>query len=172
VAIPATTISSSVPSVAGHLWVSPLAELGAPRLSSRIAAIENQYSIVDRELEHEMFPLLRRTGIGLLPFSPLDEGRLLRPLPADQVAKATLVAEVDRVGQAVKATRAQVLLAWVLSHVEATCVLCGAERPEHVEENFGALSLTLPAEAIARLNAASDTWFATQSKSATGSATR
>jgi aryl-alcohol dehydrogenase-like predicted oxidoreductase len=152
--------------------VQKLFEIGAHSSSSPIAAIENQYSIVDRDLEHEMFPLLRRTGIGLLPFSPLDEGKLLRPLPPDQAAKAKLVAEVDQVGHDVKATRAQVLLAWVLSHVEATCVLCGAERPEHVEENFGALSLTLPAEAIARLNAASDAWFAAQSKGTPGPPTR
>lgn len=145
--------------------IQKFVQLGAGGPSSHISAVENQYSIIDRELEHEMFPLLRRTGIALLPYSPLDEGRLLRPIPPDQAAKSILVAEVDRVGRDLHATRAQVLLAWVLSHTEATCVLCGAERPEHVEENFGALNVVLPAEAVARLNAASDAWFAVQPKS-------
>jgi aryl-alcohol dehydrogenase-like predicted oxidoreductase len=144
--------------------IATFAGLAAGPGHSRIAAIENHYNLLDRELEREMFSVLRRTGIALLPFSPLDEGRLLRPLPAGDEAKSALLAEVDRAGREAGASRAQVLLAWVLSHPEATCVLLGAETPQQVEENYGALGVTLSTPAVARLNAASDKWLAATSK--------
>jgi 1-deoxyxylulose-5-phosphate synthase len=146
--------------------VAKLAALGGHVVHSHIAAIQNHYNIVDRELEREMFPLLRRTKIALMPFSPLDEGKLLRPLPAGEESKAALVAELDRVAREFGASRAQILIAWVLAHPEATCALLGAETPQHVDENYGALAVTLPADAVAKLNAASDAWLATRSKAA------
>jgi aryl-alcohol dehydrogenase-like predicted oxidoreductase len=132
-----------------------VSDLAALRGGAPIAGIENYYNIVYRDLESEMFPVLRRTGLGLLPFSPLDEGRLLAPEAAKDERKARLLEVVDGVGREVGAGRAQVLIAWVLSHPEATCVLAGAEEPAHVEENVKATALALPDLAVARLNQAS-----------------
>lgn len=130
--------------------------------ASRIAAIQNHYNIIDRELERDMFPLLRCANLALIPYSPVDEGRLLRPPAAGQQSKSALLAEVDRSGREIGASRVQVLISWVLSHPEATCVLMGSETPAQVEENYNALSLELPREVIAKLNAASDSWVAAE----------
>lgn len=148
----------------GPKEVAKFFQIGVESSGSRIAAIQNHYNIVDRQLEQEMFPVLKRTKIALMPFSPLDEGRLLRPLPPGQEGKSKLLAAVDQVGREIGATRAQVLIAWVFSHPEATCVLLGAETPQQVEENYGALKTKLPAELLVQLNAASDAWLATESK--------
>jgi aryl-alcohol dehydrogenase-like predicted oxidoreductase len=137
--------------------VGEFVKLGAASsTTSRIAAVQNHYNMADRELEKEMFPLLRQSGLALLPYSPMDEGRLVRPNEERNAATTALIAEVDRVGHALGATRPQVLLAWVLSHSEATCVLAGAERPEQVDENYRALDIELSPEVISRLNQASD----------------
>ena len=124
-----------------------------------IAAIENYYNLVHRDLEHGMFSLLRETKLGLLPYSPLEEGRLLQPISAvSDPSRKALLATVDEVARESGATRPQVLIAWVLSHPEATCALAGAEEPAHVEENFRALDLVLSPASINRLNVASDNY--------------
>jgi len=139
--------------------VSEFVEIGKRNSKSAIAGIQNYYNIVHRELESEMFPLLRRTGLGLMPYSPLDEGRLLQDSTAEQdLPRGTLFTALDTVARQIGATRAQVLIAWVLSHPEATCALAGAEQPEHVEDNFKGTQLVLPPEAIKTLNTASDAY--------------
>ena len=137
--------------------VAKFVKLGAASsAASRISAVQNHYNIIGRELENEMFPLLRQSGLALLPYSPMDEGRLVRPSVEQNAATTALLAEVDRLGRTLGATRPQVLLAWVLSHPEATCVLAGAERPEQVDENYHALDIELTSEVISRMNIASD----------------
>jgi aryl-alcohol dehydrogenase-like predicted oxidoreductase len=135
--------------------VAQFAGLAAREHVPHFAAVQNRYNIIDRELECYMFPLLRCSGLALLPYSPMDEGKLVRANAERDPATAELVREIDRVGVQVGATRPQVLLAWVLSHLEATCVVTGAESPEQVDENCGALGIVLPGEAISRLNAMS-----------------
>lgn len=132
-----------------------------------IAGIQNYYNLIQRELEGKMFPLLRENKLGLMPYSPLDEGRLLEPLSAvSDAGRRALLSSVDEAARQCSATRAQVLIAWVLSHPEATCALAGAETPEHIKENLGALDLVLPPEVLSRLNAASNEYLQQRSKQA------
>ena len=51
-------------------------------------------------------------------------------------------------------------VAWVLSYSEITSVLAGAEKPEHVSDNFKGTEIKLPDEAIRQLNAAADSYTA------------
>ncbi len=138
--------------------VSEFVELGKDKEARfRIAGIQHYYNIVHRGLEAKMFPVIQRTKLGVMLFSPLDEGRLLRREAAgNDERKAAVLAALDGVARRLGATRAQVLIAWVLAHPEATCALAGAETPQHVDENIRGLSLKLPADAVARLNAASE----------------
>jgi len=61
------------------------AALGDPRL----AALQNEYSLLERDAERELLPLCREHGIGFVPYFPLARGRLSGkfrrgdPLPAD-----------------------------------------------------------------------------------------
>ena len=150
--------------------VSEYVELGNTLGTAPIAGIEDYYNIVGSsltdagesrvgQLEREMFPVVRRSfrgRMGLLAFSPLDAGRLA---PGRQVEPGTplaaLIAVLDQVAHSLRASLAQVCIAWVLTHSEVTSVLAGAESPEHVEANLAGTQLALPTEAIATLNAAS-----------------
>ena len=131
---------------------------GARQVSAvypRICSTGDRSALVDRELECDMFPLLRPSGLALLPYSPMDEGRLVWPNAGQDPATLSLLAEVDHFGRGLGATRPQVLLAGVLSHPEVTCVLTGAEGSEQVDENYRALDFARPDEAISQLNAVS-----------------
>jgi aryl-alcohol dehydrogenase-like predicted oxidoreductase len=46
---------------------------------TRFVSMQDQYSLVMREEEREMFGLLADQGVGSIPFTPLAKGRLARP---------------------------------------------------------------------------------------------
>jgi aryl-alcohol dehydrogenase-like predicted oxidoreductase len=46
---------------------------------TRFVSMQDQYSLLQREEEREMFGLLADQGVGSIPWSPLAKGRLARP---------------------------------------------------------------------------------------------
>ena len=153
--------------VSNHLsrQVGELVELGNRAGKAPIAGLEDYYNVVaaDRRdfMVQELFPLIRRANLGLLTFSPLGEGRLApgREIPEGSPLTGPIEA-LDAVANELGATRPQVCVAWVLSHPEVTSVLAGAEKPEHVSDNFKGTQITLPEEAVQQLNAAADAYTA------------
>jgi aryl-alcohol dehydrogenase-like predicted oxidoreductase len=71
---------------------------------------------------------------------------------------AGVLMALDKVAKEFGVSRAQVATAWVLSNPAVTCVVSGAGRPEHVDDNFEGTRLALPNEAIATLTTAGDTY--------------
>ena len=132
--------------------------------SSAPAAVEEYYNLVGayamakagasvRDLERDMFPVLRESGIGLLAFGPMDAGRLA---PNHETEPGSPLEEVhfilDEVASELQVTRAEVCVAWVLAQPQVTCVLGGAESPQHVDEMVAGAALTLPSEAKQKLD--------------------
>lgn len=147
--------------------VSEYVELAQTTDKAPIAGIEDYYNIAGesltdtgesrvQQMEQEMFPVLRKSGLGILAFSPLDTGHLVPGRSVDpDTPLAKLIDVLDEVAQDLRVSRGTVCVAWVLTHPEVTSVLAGAERPEHVEENFAGIQIVLSDEAIETLNAAS-----------------
>ncbi|KAK7204370.1 putative aldo-keto reductase [Myxozyma melibiosi] len=54
---------------------------------TKFVSMQNIYNLVYREEEREMIPYCRASGVGLMPWSPLHQGVLARPLAATE-AKA------------------------------------------------------------------------------------
>ncbi len=147
--------------------VSEYVELAQTTDKAPIAGIEDYYNIAGesltdtgesrvQQMEQEMFPVLRKSGLGILAFSPLDTGHLVPGRSVDpDTPLAKLIDVLDEVAQDLRVSRGTVCVAWVLTHPEVTSVLAGAERPEHVEENFAGTQIVLSDEAIETLNAAS-----------------
>ena len=145
--------------------VASLAESSEGR--SPIAGTEDYYNLAGitlneqgksrvRQLETEMFPLMRDPGLGLMTYSPLDAGTLASDYQPDpDTASAALLQKVDRVADELGVSRTQVCIAWVLSHPEVTSVISGAENSEHLEENLAGARLELSLEAVNELNDAS-----------------
>ena len=147
--------------------VSEYVELGQSTGKAPIAGTEDYYNIAGesvtdtgdsrvRQMEQEMFPVLRKSGLGLLAFSPLDTGHLAPGRDIDlNTPLVRLIDVLDEVAQDLRVSRGTVCVAWVLTHPEVTSVLAGAESPEHVEDNFAGTAIVLPDEAVKTLNAAS-----------------
>jgi aryl-alcohol dehydrogenase-like predicted oxidoreductase len=127
-----------------------------------IVCLQNQYNLLHRwRMEPEILNICTKYGLGLMTYSPLAigllSGRFRRgaPLPEDtpwrQEYFERFVSEhTDQVIQTVVdlasskgCTPAQLAVAWVLDHPEVTAPIVGADRPEYVDDVFGALTITL-----------------------------
>ena len=154
--------------------VTEFVELGRTMGKALVTAIEDYYTIAGvslnkagksrvRDMERNMFPVLRRENLGLLAFSPMDQGYLTpgrevdpnSPLPA-------LIDVIDSVASELEVTRAEVCFAWVMTHPEVTSVLGGSGRPSHVEQAVSGANMVLHEEAVKRLNTASHAFSSAQ----------
>jgi aryl-alcohol dehydrogenase-like predicted oxidoreductase len=102
-------------------------------------SMQNQYSLMQREEEREMFGLLADQGVGSIPWSPLAKGRLARPwgertqrFDTDPIGRRyfgevdrPIVEAVQHVAEARGVPMAQVALAWVLKNPVVTAPIVG-----------------------------------------------
>ena len=125
-----------------------------------------------RDPEGELLATCRELGIGFVAYSPLGRGfltgrfRSLDDLAPDDWRRTNPRFQgdnfqrnldvVDQVGELARAkgcTPAQIALAWLLAQGEDIVPIPGSTRIERVEENLGALDLTLSAAELAALEA-------------------
>lgn len=107
-------------------------------------------------------------NIGVIPWSPLEQGRLTRDwdesserAQTDEFGK-TLYAPTDRqialrVAEVAKergVPKAQVALAWILSKPVVTSPIIGASKLQHLDDAVAALELKLSGEEVATLEEA------------------
>lgn len=135
-----------------------------------IRAAQLYYSLLGRDLEHELVPFCQDAGIGILAWSPLASGFLSgkytreNPVPegtrrstfsfppVDVEKGYEVVSALQEIARAHDATPARVALAWTLSRPFLANILIGASRPEQLEENLKAVELKLSSEEVERLD--------------------
>ncbi|MBB3348899.1 aldo/keto reductase [Sphingomonas sp. BK069] len=146
---------------------------------SPLVALQIEYSLVERTVEHELMPMAQALGLGVLPWSPLGGGILTGKYTradlsdengADVAAtrkgviastghlneRSLAIAEVvGAVADETGASRSQVALAWTLRHPAVTAPVMGARTLAQAEDNLGALAVVLDDDQLARLDAAS-----------------
>ena len=132
-----------------------------------IAAIEVDYSLLQRTTERELLPMAAAMGLGVLGYSPLAGGLLtakyrngekgrMTELKAGAEAtarQATLLDVVIAVAAEVQSDPAKVSLAWVSA--KGVIPILGANTRLQLDANLGASPVRLDADQIARLDAAS-----------------
>ncbi len=136
-----------------------------------LAALENQYHAMWRNPESELFPLLEKLNIGLVPFSPLNKGYLagifdentvfcpkdLRPSfpwfqPENLKANMPVVDFLKKWGEAKNASAAQIALAWMMAQRPYIVPIPGTTNPAHLEENIAAAEIEFSTEELAQFN--------------------
>ncbi len=135
---------------------------------TRFVSMQDQYSLLQREEEREMQPLLADEGVGSIPYSPLAKGHVARPYGTqtfrsehDPVGAAHFGAQADRDRPIVDAVEqvaaargipmAQVALAWVLKNPVITAPIVGTTKPHHLTDAVAALDVHLTQEEITLL---------------------
>ncbi|SFP75558.1 aldo/keto reductase [Hymenobacter arizonensis] len=136
-----------------------------------ITALQTEYSLWSREPEDEIMPTIRELGVGFVPYSPLGRGFLtgqiqkFEDLEADDYRRHTprfqgenfqknldLVARINDLAQQKHCTASQLALAWVLAQGEDVVPIPGTKRVKYLEENLGALEVSLSAAELAQLD--------------------
>jgi aryl-alcohol dehydrogenase-like predicted oxidoreductase len=138
-----------------------------------VAAVQTEWSLFERDIEHEVLPTCRELGIGVVAYSPFGRGLLagggdrLRALADDDYRRtdprfqgpnldANLAAArgVERVARRLGLTPAQVSLAWLLAKDPGTVPIPGTSRRAHLELNLAATAVALSPDDIAELERA------------------
>jgi pyridoxine 4-dehydrogenase len=114
-------------------------------LPAGIACVQNAYSLLDRSQEATL-ELCIDEAIAWVPFFPLGSAFPGFPNVADDSVVRAIADDIN-------ATPAQVGLAWLLARSHNTLLIPGTRSIAHLEQNIAAGDITLPAEAVARLDA-------------------
>jgi aryl-alcohol dehydrogenase-like predicted oxidoreductase len=136
-----------------------------------IAALQTEYSLWTRDPEDEVLSTTRELGIAFVAYSPLGRGFLtgqfkrFEDLPADDYRRFSprfqgenfqknldLVARVEALAKEKKCTPGQLALAWLLAQGEDVIPIPGTKRRKYLEENAGALDVTLTREDLRRID--------------------
>jgi len=138
---------------------------------NRFVSAQNNYSLLERRVEHEVSPSCERFGLGLLPFFPLASGLLTGKYKRGEDApEGTRLAAWGARGQQAlndknfdrlealeswAAERGHSMLdlafAWLLGHPVVSSVIAGATRPEQVAANAATAGWKLTPEEVAEV---------------------
>jgi aryl-alcohol dehydrogenase-like predicted oxidoreductase len=131
-------------------------------------ALQLRYSLIDRAAERDLLPMARAFGLAVTPWSVLGAGVLSGKYNADKAAQGraaagaaksdrnlAIAAVVGDVAREVGATASQVAIAWAMGQPGTIIPLLGARNVAQLEDNLGALDVTLTEAQLQRLAEAS-----------------
>lgn len=136
-----------------------------------ITALQTEYSLWSRDVEDEILPAVREMGIGFVPYSPLgrgfltgqikqfddlEEGDFRRNSPRFQGENfdknLKLVDKIESLARDKGCAPSQLALAWLLAQGEDIVPIPGTRKMSRLEENMGALAVTLSPDELAQIN--------------------
>jgi aryl-alcohol dehydrogenase-like predicted oxidoreductase len=136
-----------------------------------VTALQSEYSLWWREPEQEILPTLEELGIGFVPFSPLGKGFLTGKIDENTTfekndfrnsvprfseenrkTNQALIDLLARIAKEKDATSAQVSLAWLLAQKPWIVPIPGTTKLHRLEENLGAVDITLSADDLKEIN--------------------
>jgi aryl-alcohol dehydrogenase-like predicted oxidoreductase len=134
---------------------------------TRFVSMQDQYNLMQREEEREMFGLLADQGVSSIPWSPLAKGRLARPWgehtsrsdhdPLGQRYEndidRPIVDAVQHIADVRQLPMARVALAWVLNNQVVAAPIVGPTKPHHLADAVAALDVELTDDEINELEA-------------------
>lgn len=152
--------------------VSP-GELDSYLAAGRLDALQEEYSMVKRDIEASLLPTCIREGVSMLSYSSLALGLLTGRIGPDREFSgddqrrdnprfsvgnrrkvAALMADIAPVTEAHAATPAQTVIAWTLQQPGITFSLCGARNAAQARENAAAGRIRLSPNEITMMNEA------------------
>jgi len=141
--------------------------------AGQLDAVQEEYSMVKRDIETTHLPLCRDNGVAVLSYSSLALGLLsgrmgpARTFSGDDLRKDNplfsqenrqrveqLMQEIDPIAEAKGATRAQIVIAWTLQQPGITFSLCGARNAGQARENAAAGRIRLTQDEVEAITGA------------------
>lgn len=137
---------------------------------ARFVTAQMYYSLLGRDLEHELVPFVEDAGIGVLVWSPLAggflSGKYTRENPTPEGARLNqfklppidveqgydVVDLLKQIAQHHSTSPAQVALAWMLTKPYISSIILGANKMSHLEDNLGAVDINLSRQELEQLD--------------------
>ena len=135
------------------------------------ACCQDFYNLLYRDIEKRMLPFLVKYGLGLIPYFPLAGGLLsgtykrnVPPEPGtrgavrptfrtwDSDRNWTVQESLAAFARARGWALPQLAIAWLLTRPMVATVIAGADQPEHIRENVGALDVRLTDADLAEID--------------------
>ena len=139
----------------------------------KLTAIQSEYSMMWREPEREIIPLLEELNIGFVPFAPLGRGFLTGMLDKNSTfknndfrsivprfekenleANQVLVELIKEIANKKNITLPQVALAWVLAQKSFIVPIPGTRNLERLKDNISSADVLLTEEELKDINEA------------------
>lgn len=153
-------------------WQIAIADGVAQKMGTeRFCSAQVYYSLVGRDLEREIVPVIKHLGMGTMIYSPLAAGFLSGKYtdsdgekgrrstfsypPVDQALGDQIVYVLREIGEARGVSPSQIALSWVLHQDAVTSVIVGARKIEQLEDNLAAYQIELSDEELQKLDAVS-----------------
>jgi aryl-alcohol dehydrogenase-like predicted oxidoreductase len=147
-------------------WVAK--ELGVERFISS----QDEYSLLKRDAERDLIPVLQNYQIGLIPYFPLANGLLTgkyrpghAPPPGSRLSKAsnlagrflidrhlTLAAQLSAFAEERGRTLLDLAFSWLAAQPTVSSLIAGASTPEQVVQNHAAATWNLSADELADID--------------------
>ncbi len=161
----------------GKIRMIGLSEMSADTLRRAhavhpISAMQSEYSLMTRNPEIAVLNTCQELGVTFVPFSPVGRGYLANePLDPNGYqdgdlrrtfprftdphfsANLGLLAKARQHASDLGCTIAQLAIAWTLAQDKGAIPIPGTTNLQHLEDNFNAAAIVLPAEMLATLNA-------------------
>ncbi len=139
-----------------------------------LVVVQPLYNIANRDVEVELLPACEELGLGVVSYSPIARGVLTGKyakgdtVPEDSRAgrgnerlmqtefrpsNFELAAEVVAIAEEIGCTAAQLAVAWVMANEFVSCPIIGPRTLDQLEDNLGALEVTITPEIEARIDA-------------------
>ncbi|MDN4013918.1 aldo/keto reductase [Chryseobacterium gambrini] len=135
-----------------------------------ITALQSEYSLLTKDVEREILPVIRELGITLIPYSPLARGLFSnineaqnftdedfrKSLPRYQEKylenNRNLAQEINGFAASKGVKGTQLALAWVLNQGEDIIPIPGTKRIQYLEENIEATKIELSESDLKTIN--------------------
>ncbi|WP_316833128.1 aldo/keto reductase [Pedobacter aquatilis] len=136
-----------------------------------ISALQSEYSLLTRDVEAEILPLIRELGISLVPYSPiarglfnnisevknLSESDFRKTLPRFQQEylenNTNLAKELNEFAASKNSSGTQLALAWVLAQGNDLIPIPGTKRVKYLEQNAAATEINLSSADLKTIDA-------------------
>jgi aryl-alcohol dehydrogenase-like predicted oxidoreductase len=158
-----------------HAGVSnfSLAQLKRVQPIHPVVSLQPPYSMLNRDIEKELLTYCKEQGIGVLAYSPMQNGLLTGAFSKERLAglapddfrrnnqrfqepqfSATLelVEALKPVAKRLELTTGQLSIAWTLRRTELTSAIVGVRKPSQIEETYKAGLVELPVAAIVEID--------------------
>ena len=131
---------------------------------NQVDVVENNYSLVHRDAETEIFPYLKAHQISFVPYFPLASGLLTGKYSRNDADKFSRFSpskfnqimdsldQIKTIAENHQATIAQTILAWYIANPDISVVIPGARLPEQVDSNAKALDVQLSSAEFDEIN--------------------